>query len=191
MAIRPDYLPTGTLTSIGRVVALFSGLDATVNRAVWTLLDVDPAVGSCVTQTIRNFSDRVLLMTALAGLRYPADSERLKDISENVLVANDDRNRLIHDEIVFSSIPDQLIAVARHKPARGKHDLYTYDLPTLRDLAKRLRALRQILDHLRHDHPGWRDAPLPSLDRSPTQALKLAAQMPARTQYKRGARRRS
>jgi hypothetical protein len=185
-------VPTALLAKFGLISILFSHLDMEVNRAIWGFLGIDERLGRAVTQRIFNFSMRLQLLATLGRLRDIEERhEQIDAIVKHLGIANDDRNRLTHDEFYRGDPATLEVSVLRFDPELKTQRVYEFDVAVLDDLADRLWKLRRIVFMFRNNHDRWWDEPLPSLDKSPTQRLRRDRQKGQKTDRKRPSRRRS
>jgi len=169
-------VPNKMLPEIGVVAVYYSYLDNVLSRAIWALLGLRPDRGRIVTTTASSFASRVEIFTALARQKYGDDHKRrLTALSTNLRSAGDDRNRLFHDEVLSSENPDEhelvTLSTIRVNPITQAESAHRFDPDTMRDLQQRLQRLYEIIGAGRK---GWLTAPLPSLEKSPTQLLLQA-----------------
>jgi hypothetical protein len=166
-------VPKKLLPDIGAVAIYFGHLDNLLSRILWALLGIRADRGRIVTQSINSFSSRVELFRALAIQKNPTRKERISSICQQLRFAGDDRNRLKHDDIGQSEHDDDYEDRSSVTVFRGE-DPYRFDFETLRDLQWRLWRLYDVLTDFGQKKRGWLDAPLPSLDKSPTRLLRQA-----------------
>lgn len=166
-------VPANLLPDIGAVAVYFGHLDNLLNRILWALLGLKAERGRVVTQSINSFASRVELFRALAIQKHPAHKPRIALIAQHLRFAGDDRNRLMHDDITQSQHDTERKDVGSVTAFRGD-DAYLFEIKTLRDLQQRLWHLYDLLTDFGTQKQGWLDAPLPSLDKSPTLLLRRA-----------------
>jgi hypothetical protein len=168
-------VPSKLLADIGAVAVYYSHLDWQLSHAIQKLLGLKEWTGMMVTQSIASYASRVELFKGLAHRRHkePAIRERITKLVEHLRFAGDDRNRLMHDSI-FRSIRGTNFAIGtiRSNPVSRTYHEHRFDVPTIRDLQKRLNALQWIMFDFAQKDRAWLTAPLPSLDKSPTQLLR-------------------
>lgn len=166
-------VPAKLLRDIGAVAIYFGHLDNLLSRILWALLGLKSDHGRIVTQSINSFASRVELFRALATQKRPAHKTRIALMAQHLRFAGDDRNRLMHDEIAQSSHDPEREDVGSVTAFRGD-DAYLFEIETLRDLQWRLWRLYDVMTDFGTQKQDWLDAPLPSLDKSPTLLLRQA-----------------
>jgi hypothetical protein len=102
------------------------------------------------------------LFRGLAFKKYnkqPQLRERISKIVEQLRTAGDDRNRLMHDSIYMSANAKHsgcaAIGTMRENPVTRAHNTHRFDVPTIRDLQRRLNELQWILFDLSHKNNDW------------------------------------
>lgn len=168
-------VPAALLPHIGAVSVRFSHLNAKLDRCIWKLLKTDQDRGQLITQSILNFSTRLEIFHKLGQMEFRVH-QRLKDLVANLQVANDDRNRLTHDEYYYGNFLTGAFGIAKKNPVSNHAKMWHWDADVLNDLIERLWKLYEFLYWIENDDERWKNEPLPSLDKSPTQLLTLAHQ---------------
>jgi hypothetical protein len=98
-----DKSATIHYASVGKVAAIWAGLEHLMQMAIWRLARVDNLTGVCITAQIGNSGRLLDAITALLRLRGATDIalKPLLTFSEKVGRRQRKRNRIVHDEWVF------------------------------------------------------------------------------------------
>lgn len=84
---------------VGQVAARWSEVEHMLDRAIWRLAELDEKTGACLTGQILGSGNRITAILALCHHRGvdPKLVKRLRSVSEEILVSQNRRNRILHD----------------------------------------------------------------------------------------------
>lgn len=172
--IELTIVPRALAPKIGRISVQHTHLDLELNRAIWQLLGSRTNKAQAVTQNIRNMTDRLDLFWNLILLSKRKSQEaRFKELKDHIFFANSDRNHLIHDQFYSGNVQTMEFSILKRDPLNKKHKMYQFTKDVLDDLELRLIRIRMLLSMAMTKNPRWLTEPFPSLDKSPTQLLRL------------------
>jgi hypothetical protein len=85
---------------IARIASCWSRLEYDVNATIWSLAEMRPAIGACITAQILSLHNRLIALIALANLRRVEKDiiARLNRFSDRVREGQQIRNRILHDQ---------------------------------------------------------------------------------------------
>lgn len=84
---------------IGKAASDWATLEFLMNNLIWTLADVPPAYGACLTAQIYSIDGRIKALLSLLELRKADKTSmgRVKKFADAVRGPAEKRNRLVHD----------------------------------------------------------------------------------------------
>jgi hypothetical protein len=165
----PPFVPAYA-DCIARVASCWARLEYDISVSIWTLAELRPAFGACLTSQIFTLQSKLSSLVALAKLRR-VDLKiisRLNRFSDNVRDGQDKRNRILHD----LWLADQLNpgCMARLRITAEKNLKFTIkpvelseiraDLERIVDLATEFHAIRKSIEAAM---PSLPDIPLTEL----------------------------
>lgn len=160
--------------AVGYFVISFSQLEEEMNRAVWVLLNVSgDARGSIITTAMRDFSQRMLLVSKLTKARW-AKGDRMRTDCSNIIRAvryiNDVRNDLAHGSFNYWDSLSETAMFLRSE-AKGaeevKHRPVHFTIDYLYEMISFTRNTTTAMLRFRINVRDGADHEMPSLDKRP------------------------
>jgi hypothetical protein len=162
-------------TQIGRATHAWSTLELIVDIIIWKVAEVQPMLGSCMTNRIPSihgkFTTLVALLTLLEGSKPYVDA--LNKLSGNAFQLVERRNRVIHDAW---SITDDLQVKKVTKAITGKTVELGFDDVDVEDIVKLTKDIGKTMRELHALHNKINDwlSASPRRWLRPLEEIKLA-----------------
>ena len=160
--------------AVGYFIISFSQLEEEMNRAVWALLNISAdARAYVITTAVRDFAQRMLLVSKLTKARWARD-DRMRTDCSNVISAtryiNDIRNDLVHGSFNYWDALGEVAMFVR-SDAKGsdevQHAPVFFTINFLYELTIFTRNTTKAMLVFRLNARDGADQELPSLDTRP------------------------
>lgn len=138
----------GYAEAIAQTAVAWAQIEYHLNGMIWSLGDMVPALGACITAQIPTLFGRISALVALMNLRRvdPRLITRVNKFAETVRRPQEARNRIIHDVWARNrDDPDTMGRIEITAPRRLTFDIKTI---TLADLRKEVTAVEAACEEV-------------------------------------------
>jgi hypothetical protein len=136
--------------ALGKLSRYWAAFEYVLNDAIWELANVERFAGTCMTAQLIGPGPRFRCLAALFELRG-VSSELIKafnSLSSEAEGLGRQRNRFIHDVVVFNSQDRELYRVETTADRRLRHDFVVIDLRAVEKLVVEIERLTDRFDDL-------------------------------------------
>jgi hypothetical protein len=147
--------------AMGKLACHWSQLEYVLNDSIWELANVERFAGSCITSQLIGPGPRIRCLVALLSLRGVSQDliKEYNSLSSEVEGLGRQRNRFLHDVLVFNQTDRQLYRVEITADRKLRHDFVPIDLKAVGILINQIDAagdrLDTLFDRVIAETPPW------------------------------------
>jgi hypothetical protein len=144
----PEFKPY--LLAIGKLAARWSLFEFTVNDIIWELANLSPKAGTCLTAQMIGPGPRFRCLVALLHLRESPQEiiDSANEISSEADKLSRQRNRYIHDPLVFNRADKSFHRLETTADRKIRHDILPAEITALDRLSGKISDLQKDIDGL-------------------------------------------
>jgi len=149
------------LQAIGKVAFAWSAFEFNVNDAIWELANLERKAGTCLTSQLIGPGPRFKCLVALLNLRgTPAEIvKKMNSISVEAASLGGQRNRYLHDPIVWDKTDGSIHRMETTADRLLKHEILPVEIQELSDLHHKIEVLggrfSYFYAHVQEKTPPW------------------------------------
>jgi hypothetical protein len=155
----PDFQPYWL--AIGKLSATWALFEFTLNDIIWELANLSPKAGTCLTAQLIGPGPRFRCLVALLHLR--ASSKQVindaNEISGDADKLSRQRNRYVHDPVVFRPADKSFHTMETTADRKVKHSIVPMEIPAVVVLTNKVAKLQKDIEALHtkilDETPPW------------------------------------
>jgi hypothetical protein len=171
----PEFQPY--LLAVGKLSARWSLFEYTLNDIIWELGNLSPKTGTCLTAQLIGPRPRFRCLAALLTLREA--NKRLIKCANSMSVEaeslSQQRNRYVHDPVVFRSSDKSFHIMETTADRKVKHGVFLVDIADITKLTNEIADLQRELEFL-HARIVTETPPWPRTEYAQSEGIRRARQ---------------
>jgi hypothetical protein len=106
--IEPSSISDEHYSAIGKIVANWAALEATINFAIWRIGEIPETIGACITSQIFTFDAKMKALISILEVRGNLDKTitKINKFHDDIRAISTFRNRIAHDPWVHDEKTD-------------------------------------------------------------------------------------